>query len=77
MITKIGFRAGDILQYLDKKPEGAIFKDICRDIEEPRDYLLMSLGWLAREGHVILTELNVPSRGPRNYQVVLRKQESA
>ena len=75
MITKIGFVAGDIWQYLDKQPEGVPFREICRDIDEPRDYLLMSLGWLAREGHVILEEVKVPRRGPRDYKVTLREKE--
>ena len=74
MITKIGFVAGDIWQYLDKKPEGVFFKELCREIDEPRDHILMSLGWLAREGHVVMQEAKVPLRGPRDYKVVLRKK---
>ena len=72
MITRIGFVAGDIWQYLDTKPEGATFRDICRNIDQPRDCILMSLGWLAREGHVILAEIQGPIRGPRDYKVTLR-----
>ena len=75
MITKIGFVAGDIWQYLDKKPEGALLKELCRDIDDPRDYLLMSLGWLAREGYVIVQEAKVPARGPRDYKVILRRKK--
>ena len=74
MITKIGFVAGDIWQHLDKKPASATFKEICRNIDEPRDYILMSLGWLAREGHVILEEVKVPRRGLRDYKVTLRRR---
>ena len=74
MITKIGFVAGDIWQYLDKKPEGVFLKELCREIDEPRDHILMSLGWLAREGHVVMQEAKVPLRGPRDYRVVLRKK---
>ena len=75
MITKIGFVAGDIWQYLDSRPEGATLREMCRDIEEPRDYLLMSLGWLAREGHVILEETKAISCGERDYKTALRKRE--
>jgi len=51
MITEIGIAAGDIWHYLDEHGR-VIFADIARDISKPRDLLLMSLGWLAREGHV-------------------------
>ncbi len=51
MITAIGIAAGDIWHYLDKHGR-VVFSDITKDIGKPRDLLLMSLGWLAREGHV-------------------------
>ncbi|MFH2067951.1 MAG: winged helix-turn-helix domain-containing protein [Candidatus Omnitrophota bacterium] len=75
MITKIGLVAGDIWQYLDKKPEGVSFKELCREIDEPCDYILMSLGWLAREGHVVMQEAKAPLGGSRDYKVILRKKE--
>lgn len=51
MITEIGITAGDIWHQLDKK-ESATLDELTRSIGKPRDLLLMSLGWLAREGHV-------------------------
>ncbi len=53
MITEIGIAAGDIWHYLDQKGS-ATLDQLAKGIGKPRDLLLMSLGWLAREGHVIL-----------------------
>lgn len=55
MITEIGITAGDIWHYLDQHLE-VNFAQLVADIDRPRDLLLMSLGWLAREGHVILNQ---------------------
>lgn len=53
MITEIGITAGDIWHYLDKH-QTATLDQLAKGIEKPKDLLLMSLGWLAREGHVSL-----------------------
>ena len=53
MITEIGITAGDIWHYLDKH-EQATLDQLVRGIKKPKDLILMSLGWLAREGHVSL-----------------------
>ena len=53
MITEIGITAGDIWHYLDQHGEGTL-QQLVKNIEKPKDTILMSLGWLAREGHVIL-----------------------
>lgn len=53
MITEIGIIAGDIWHYLDKH-ESANLDQLTKGIGKPRDLVLMSLGWLAREGHVCL-----------------------
>lgn len=66
MITEIGITAGDIWHYLDEHGEVS-FLEMLRAIDKPRDTALMSLGWLAREGHVI-----VQQAGP-DYRVSLRK----
>jgi len=55
MITEIGFAAGDIWNYLDKHGESTL-KEILQGIRKPRDLALMSLGWLAREGHVTIDQ---------------------
>lgn len=66
MITEIGIVAGDIWHYLDGHGEVSL-SDLVRGIDKPRDNVLMSLGWLAREGHVILQQIN------GDYKVSLRK----
>ena len=66
MITEIGIVAGEIWHYLDGHGE-VPFAQIVKGIERPKELALMSLGWLAREGHVILRQ-----DGP-DYQVALRK----
>ena len=53
MITQIGIAAGDIWHYLDEKGS-ATLDELARSIGKPREILLMSLGWLAREGHISL-----------------------
>ncbi|MCM8795254.1 MAG: winged helix-turn-helix domain-containing protein [Candidatus Omnitrophica bacterium] len=67
MITKIGIAAGDIWHYLDQHGE-VTFTELAQGIDKPRELLLMSLGWLAREGHVILQEINAA-----DYRIRLRK----
>ena len=55
MITEIGIVAGEIWHYLDQH-ESALFSAIARAIERERELGLMSLGWLAREGHVVVQQ---------------------
>ncbi|MFH1856029.1 MAG: winged helix-turn-helix domain-containing protein [Candidatus Omnitrophota bacterium] len=57
MITEIGIAAGDIWHYLDESGKVKL-SEIAMDINKERDLLLMSLGWLAREGHVKVDEVN-------------------
>lgn len=67
MITEIGIVAGEIWHYLDGHGE-TLFSAVVKGIERPKDLALMSLGWLAREGHVLVrqdgSELRVTLRGP-------------
>ncbi|HDZ77594.1 MAG TPA: hypothetical protein ENH41_05880 [Candidatus Omnitrophica bacterium] len=67
MITKIGIVAGEIWHFLDERGEVAL-SEIVSKIDRPRDNILMSIGWLAREGHILLDE------GALDYTVSLRKQ---
>ena len=53
MITEIGITAGDIWHYLEKHGS-ADLNQLLRSISGPKDLILMSLGWLAREGHITL-----------------------
>lgn len=67
MITEIGIVAGDIWHFLDTHGE-ATLSALVKGIDKPRDNVLMSLGWLAREGHVILHQEN------SDYRISLRKE---
>ena len=66
MITEIGIVAGDIWHYLDEHGEVSL-SELVRGIDRARDNVLMSLGWLAREGHVIVLQTN------GEYRIYLRK----
>jgi hypothetical protein len=66
MITEIGITAGDIWHYLDEHGKSTL-SQIVRAIDTERERVLMSVGWLAREGHVI-----VEGAGP-DYVVYLRR----
>ena len=66
MITEIGIIAGEIWHFLDQHGE-VVISNLVKGIDKPRDNVLMSLGWLAREGHVILQKID------NEYKVSLRK----
>lgn len=66
MITEIGITAGDIWHYLDEHQRSKL-ANVVREIDKPRDVALMSIGWLAREGHVV-----VEKRG-NDFEVWLRE----
>ena len=53
MITEIGIVAGEIWHFLDQYGPVSLTV-LTKGIDRPRDNVLMSLGWLAREGHVVL-----------------------
>lgn len=67
MIIDIGIVAGEIWHYLDEHGE-ALFSEVVKGIGRPRDLALMSVGWLGREGHVIITpegkDMRVVLRNP-------------
>jgi hypothetical protein len=66
MITEIGIVAGEIWHHLDEHGE-SLFSNILSGIERPRELALMSLGWLAREGHVVVRQ------EASDFRVALRK----
>jgi hypothetical protein len=66
MITEIGIIAGDIWHFLDQHGEVRL-PTLTAGIGQPRDVVLMSLGWLAREGHVIVLAAD------NDYTISLRK----
>jgi hypothetical protein len=56
MITKIGIICGEILELLEKRNGILVYGEIQFDLKRPRDMVLMSLGWLLREGYVQILE---------------------
>lgn len=66
MITEIGIVAGDIWHFLDQRGETTL-SELVKGIDKARDNVLMSLGWLAREGHVVLQQTGA------DYKITLRK----
>ncbi len=66
MIMEIGITAGDIWHYLDENQGLAQLEDLIKTLGKSRESVLMSLGWLAREGHVAI-EKN------EDYKITLRK----
>ncbi len=55
MITEIGIVAGEIWHYLDEHGD-ALFSSVVSGIDRPQTLALMSLGWLARESHVVVRQ---------------------
>jgi len=55
MITEIGFAAGDIWKLLDEK-ERIEMSEAMKQIPHSKELILMALGWLCREGHVVITQ---------------------
>lgn len=53
MITELGIIAGDIWHFLDEQGQTSL-SNLASALDKPRETVLMSLGWLAREGHVKL-----------------------
>ncbi len=66
MITEIGIVAGDIWHFLDSRRTCSL-DELVKAIDKNRNVVLMSLGWLAREGHIILDQ-----EGADGYKVTLR-----
>ena len=66
MITEIGIVAGDIWHFLETH-KTVHLDELVKGIDKNRNVVLMSLGWLAREGHVVLEQV-----GPDSYDVTLR-----
>jgi len=66
MIIEIGIVAGDIWHYLDEHGKVRL-SQLVSSLDKPRDLILMSLGWLAREGHVVL-------EGQPDYEIYLRQR---
>jgi len=65
VITEIGITAGDVWHYLDQHHKSSL-SNLLKGVDKPKEVTLMSIGWLAREGHVVV------EREGKDYQVWLR-----
>ncbi|MDP2942855.1 MAG: winged helix-turn-helix domain-containing protein [Candidatus Omnitrophota bacterium] len=65
MITDLGNTAREIWHYFEEHRDVTL-SQLNEGIEKPREVILMSLGWLAREGHVVL-------EGEKDYKIRLRR----
>lgn len=54
MITEIGLAAGDLWRLLDEKGPLELSKAI-EQTPHSEELMLMAIGWLCREGHVLIT----------------------
>lgn len=70
MIIEIGIVAGEIWQLLDK--HGTLrMGEINSKLQRPEYLILMSLGWLGREGHIVVDwKEGAPYK---DYKITLRK----
>jgi len=66
MIIQIGIVAGEVWHYLEHKKGTDTLQELVKSIKKPRDIILMSVGWLAREGHIVL------EGDPANQRITLR-----
>lgn len=66
MITQIGIVAGEIWRILEEREEVKLSL-LNKEIERETELILMSLGWLAREGHILV-------EGEEDYTIALRNK---
>ncbi|NQT90074.1 MAG: winged helix-turn-helix domain-containing protein [Candidatus Omnitrophica bacterium] len=69
MIINIGIVAGEIWHYLDDHGKAKL-SDLVMGLGKQQDIVLMSLGWLAREGHVLV-------EGKGDFEISLRDNKKA
>ena len=63
---QIGIIAGEIWHYLEENQKTAKLADFINALGKSREEVLMSLGWLAREGHVVIEK-------SEDYKITLRR----
>jgi DNA-directed RNA polymerase sigma subunit (sigma70/sigma32) len=68
MITQIGIIAGDIWNLLEENGDLSL-TEIYNHLSHQEDRILMSIGWLAREGHITLEKTG------EDFQISLRKKK--
>ena len=58
MIIKLGIISGEILSLLDEIKEPFSINDVKLKLDYLDDHILMSIGWLVREGHIHVVNSN-------------------
>ncbi|MCM8812328.1 MAG: winged helix-turn-helix domain-containing protein [Candidatus Omnitrophica bacterium] len=67
MIIEIGIVAGEIWHFLENRPnKESLLSEMINCLGRPRELVLMSVGWLGREGHVVIS-------GDQDYKITLRR----
>lgn len=54
MMTWIGLCAGEVWRCLDRNEGEATLKTLFSGIKAPKETVLMAVGWLAREGFILM-----------------------
>lgn len=54
MITWIGLCAGEIWHFLDSQRGQASLESLISRVNAPKETIFMALGWLAREGFIVI-----------------------
>ena len=54
MITWIGLCAGEVWHYLEAHGKAVSLNQLLSSIKAPRETILMAVGWLAREGYILI-----------------------
>ena len=67
MMTEIGIVAGEIWHFLDEHGPTTL-QALTQGLDRPREWVLMSVGWLAREGHILVRQHGA------EYNIELRKK---
>jgi len=60
MITQIGIASGVILNLIEEKKGPDSIGEIESRLENEKELVIMSIGWLVQEGHVRLVEEVIP-----------------
>lgn len=55
-IEQIGATAGDVWKILDESGPTTVTK-LVKEVSAPRDVVMQSLGWLAREEKIVIEEI--------------------
>ena len=56
MIIKLGVVAGEMLTILEREKESIKISDLREQLDHPYEIILMSLGWMVRQGYLKLEE---------------------